>query len=125
MTFCLPVEAVVALNHKVTGNGGLLRDPGGLEGALARPMQTFGGQDLHPTVIAKAAVLLHGIATTQHFFDGNKRTAWMACQAFLEASGMILMAAADAYADDFVVNIATGRIGITEIGLWLLAHLEE
>lgn len=32
-----------------------IRDLGGLESALARPFQTFGGEDLYPDFFTKAA----------------------------------------------------------------------
>jgi len=34
-----------------------VRDLGGLESALARPFQTFGGQDLYPDFFTKAAAI--------------------------------------------------------------------
>lgn len=125
MICCLEVEAVIALNAKFTNGGGVLRDRGGLESALARPLHTPFGQPVYPTVIEKAAALLHGIATTQYFVDGNKRTAWMACLVFLREHGMRLVDGMDGYADDFVVGVATGQISQQEVVTWLLDHIEE
>jgi len=34
-----------------------VRDAGGLESALARPFQTFGGEDLYPDLFSKAAAI--------------------------------------------------------------------
>ena len=34
-----------------------IRDQGLMESAIARPYQTFGGKDLYPTVLEKAAAL--------------------------------------------------------------------
>ena len=36
------------------GGANGVRDFGGLESALARPFQTFGGTDLYPTIFEKA-----------------------------------------------------------------------
>lgn len=124
MIYCLEVEVVIALNCRFTRDGAL-RSRDGLKGVLARPMHTFGGQDLYPTVIEKAAALLHGIATTQHFIDGNKRTAWLACTTFMDIHGLCLRAEIDAFADDIVVDVANGVMKQEELTLWLLDHLEE
>lgn len=62
-----------------------LRNPEGLEGALARPLfqAHYGQADL----AKQAAVLAHGIAEGQLFVDGNKRTALAALRLFLLANG--------------------------------------
>ncbi|MEP6673497.1 MAG: Fic family protein [Ferruginibacter sp.] len=39
------------------GGGSGIRDLGLLESAIARPFQTFGGEDLYPTAFEKAAAL--------------------------------------------------------------------
>ncbi len=44
------------------------------------------------TCRTKAAVLAHGIAERQVFFDGNKRTAWVALRTFLLLNGYRIQA---------------------------------
>ena len=44
-----------------------------LEGLLGTIQQTFGGQDLYPTVVDKAAHLLYFVIKDHPFIDGNKR----------------------------------------------------
>ena len=44
-----------------------------LEGLLGTIQQTFGGQDLYPTVTDKAANLLYFVIKDHPFIDGNKR----------------------------------------------------
>jgi len=39
------------------GGANGVRDLGGLESALSRPFQTFGGKDLYPTIFEKAAAI--------------------------------------------------------------------
>lgn len=59
-----------------------LRSPDALEGALGRPASYA---HYEPADIGlQAAVLAHGIAETQPFVDGNKRTALVAMLTFLE-----------------------------------------
>ena len=70
-------------------HGGLagIRDPGGLESAIAQPKASFGEDDLHPTIFDKAAAYAFYIAEAQAFVDGNKRTALTAALTFLAING--------------------------------------
>lgn len=62
-----------------------VRDAGSLESALALPMNhaSYHGADL----AMQAAILAHGIAQSQSFIDGNKRTALLAMTTFLALNG--------------------------------------
>lgn len=62
-----------------------LRDPGVLESALGRPLQyaVYQGAD----IATQAAILPHGMAQSQSFIDGNKRTALIAMTTFLGLNG--------------------------------------
>jgi death on curing protein len=62
-----------------------LRDARALESALTRPINhaTYEGADL----AMQATVLAHGIAQSQSFLDGNKRTALIAMTTFLALNG--------------------------------------
>jgi death-on-curing protein len=56
----LSLAEVLLLHRLAMEQGGqqpLLRDLGALESAVARPRQTFGGEDLYPSLAAKAAAL--------------------------------------------------------------------
>lgn len=57
-----------------TGLFGREKDEG-LEGSLAAVMQSFGGQEMYPSLEEKAAHLLYFLVKNHHFVDGNKRTA--------------------------------------------------
>ena len=60
----------------------------GLAGsAVARPRAGFAGEEFHPTVEAKAASLLFGLARNHAFIDGNKRVAVLATLQFLNTNG--------------------------------------
>jgi death-on-curing protein len=65
-----------------------LRNRDGLDSAVARPRQhaAYGGADL----AAQAAFLAHGIAESQLFVDGNKRTALLALDTFLRVNGFAI-----------------------------------
>jgi death on curing protein len=75
-------------NCTVDEAGDQLRSRSGLEGAVARPRThaVYAGAD----VALQAAVLAHGIAESQVFVDGNKRTALIALLTFLDINGWML-----------------------------------
>jgi death on curing protein len=56
------------------GGGDGTRDEGLMESAIARPYQTFGGEDLYTTVFEKAAAIVESIIINHPFIDVNKRT---------------------------------------------------
>ncbi|MDP9140220.1 MAG: type II toxin-antitoxin system death-on-curing family toxin, partial [Pseudomonadota bacterium] len=79
------------------GNSGL-RDAGLLESALARPQQLYAYGDPPADLADLAASLAHGIAKNHAFVDGNKRTAIVSCETFIELTGAVLEASdADIY----------------------------
>ena len=49
-----------------------IRDEQLLHSAIARPYQSFDGQELYPTPIEKAAALCESIIVNHPFIDGNK-----------------------------------------------------
>lgn len=65
------------------GGGNGIRDMGLLESALARPFQTFGGDDLCLTVIENAAAIAESLIINHPFIDGNKRTGMLAMATIL------------------------------------------
>ena len=58
-----------------------------LESALAQPQMTFGGEDLYPTLVDKAAALGYALIKNHPFLDGNKRTGHAAMEVFLVLNG--------------------------------------
>ncbi len=62
-----------------------LRSRDALAGALGRPASYAHYEQAD--LALQAAVLAHGIAETQPFVDGNKRTALVAMLTFLEING--------------------------------------
>lgn len=102
----LRLEDVIALHRIAAGDHPLL-DRDTLAGAVARPQAGFGGQEAHPSVFDKAAALLHGIASTQCFRDGNKRVGWIAAVTFLEVNDLDVRPISDIEAEAFVIAVAT------------------
>ncbi len=95
-----------------------VRDQGLMESAIARPYQTFGGEDLYPTFFEKAAAIVESIIINHPFVDGNKRTGFLAMLAVLEAGNLKITATNDELYN-FTIKISTGEIKFEEIVTWL------
>ncbi|MQA08418.1 MAG: type II toxin-antitoxin system death-on-curing family toxin [Pseudonocardiaceae bacterium] len=127
LNFCLDIESVIEINYRYTDNGGVFLKDGraSLEAALARPLASFDGIEFYPSPIEKAAVLLHGVANSHAFRDGNKRTGWLCCVTYLAQHSLFLIESADNYADDFVVDVVVGKIRHEEAVDWLLFRIDD
>jgi death-on-curing protein len=103
------------------GGASGLRDLGMLESAIARPFQTFGGEDLYITIIKKASALAESLIINHPFIDGNKRTGFVAMHSFLLNHNISLTAHSnDLY--KFIISISTGSIHFEQIVDWLKAN---
>lgn len=92
------------------GGSAGIRDPAGLESAVATPQATFGGEFLHPSIPAMAAAYLFHLCQNHAFIDGNKRVGANSAITFL------LMNNWDTTFDeeelvDVVLSVASGRLG--------------
>ena len=84
-------------------------DESKLLGALARPYHGY-----HKYIWAKGAALLHSIATSHGFTDGNKRTSLLMLFLIYERSDYGLETR-----DDVVVNVVNGAITEEQLKLFL------
>lgn len=57
--------------------------------SIGQIYQTFGGEDLYPSVEEKAAMLLYLVVKNHSFSDGNKRIAAMLFLWFMEKNGIL------------------------------------
>ena len=109
----------------VAQSGGMdgLRDEGLLESAINTPLQTFGGQELYPTVLEKAARLGYGLIHNHPFMDGNKRIGTHAMLVFLDINNITL-----SYDDDdliaAILRVASGDMDDSKLLEWLKNHIE-
>ena len=95
-----------------------IRDEGMLESAIARPFQTFGGEDLYPTIYEKAAAFAESLIIKHPFVDGNKRTGFAVMLATLRRENIKLTAPQnDTY--NFVIAISIGAMNFEAIVAWL------
>lgn len=78
-----------------------IRDTSLLESALNAPFQTFGDEELYPSIIEKASRLCYGLIKNHPFIDGNKRIGVYAMLVFLELNNLNLN-----FSDEEIINIA-------------------
>lgn len=87
----------------VDNTGGTIgiRDTSLLESALNAPFQTFGDEELYPSINEKASRLCYGLIKNHPFIDGNKRIGVYAMLVFLELNNINLN-----FSDEEIINIA-------------------
>ncbi len=104
------------------GGSSGVRDENLLESALARPqqLQTYG--DPPPDLADLAASLAYGLARNHPFVDGNKRTAAVACETFIELNGGTLTAD-DVELFPVYLAVAEGKLGVEDFAAWLRSRI--
>ena len=110
----LDVEALVILADQAVGAKAQVRDLGLLASAAARPRAGFGDYEAYPSVMDKAAALLHSLVGNHALVDGNKRFGWTATVVFCDLNGTWIEAPDDE-AYDLVIAVAEGRLDVAEI----------
>jgi death on curing protein len=95
------------------------RDEGLFESALARPRNLVAYGD--PDAPELAAAYGFGIARNHPFIDGNKRTAFVAVELFLELNGHELLAS-DADCVLTMLAVAAGQMDEATFARWLRQH---
>ena len=98
-----------------------VRDLGLLDSARAMPEAAFAGEDLHGTLMEKAAAYLFHLVKNHPFVDGNKRVGAMAMIVFLGLNGWKIVATEDELTN-LVVDVATGAASKAQIAVWLDGH---
>jgi len=121
----LTKHLALAIHHDLIesfgGQHGLL-DEGRLEAALELPKSGFGNSERFPTLAAKAAAYLVGVAKGHPFADGNKRTAFALADTFLRLNGLELRLS-DEELFELVLNAATCRLDADAVAERLTAGL--
>jgi death-on-curing family protein len=76
------------------------------ESALAQPLATFGGAELHPTLVDKAAALGFSLVANHPFVDGNKRLGHAAMEVLLWLNGFEIHASTVTEQEELMLNVA-------------------
>jgi death-on-curing protein len=123
----LTLSEALELHRRVIGqSGGALGilNLGALESALAQPRITFGGSELYPSVVEKAAALGYLLIQNHPFLDGNKRTGHAAMEVFLLLNGFEIQASVDEQ-ERIVLQLASGELDREAFTRWLREHVAE
>lgn len=98
-----------------------IRDEGLLDAALSTPFQSFSGEDLFPTLQAKAARLAYGLIKNHAMLDGNKRLGAHVMLVFLALNGIELSyTQKDLYT--IILSVASGECSLERLSTWILEH---
>jgi len=117
----LTLGELVALQQRIiaaTGGARGIRDLGALESAAAQPRASFGGEDLYPGVIEKAAALGFSLVMGHPFLDGNKRTGHAAMETFLVLNGYEMSAPVDEQ-ERVMLQLAAGELSRDSLLEWV------
>lgn len=123
----LAEETAIAIDgEQLAEHGGApgLRDSSLLQTALAKPRQLDAYADPPPDAAALAASYAHGIARLHPFVDGNKRTALVLAETFLNLHGFWLDAS-DAECVVTFLAFAAGELDEAALAAWLRARLRS
>jgi death-on-curing protein len=99
-----------------------IRDPGGIESALARPrnLLAYGEPDLYDLAAAYTA----GLCQNHGFVDGNKRTAFLTGFVFLYENGYAVVAE-QAEVIAAMLSLADHTLDETGYAAWLREHTTD
>jgi death-on-curing protein len=114
----VPLEAVLAIHdEQIAEHGGIpgVRSLAVVDSALARPrnLLAYG----NPDAARLAAAYAFGLSSNHGFLDGNKRTAYVVAESFLDLNGYAMDAP-----DEAVVNtmlaVAAGVMPEEQLAKW-------
>lgn len=104
-----------------TGGRDGIQDEGLLDSALESPFQSFSGEELYPSIQAKAARLCYGLVKNHAMLDGNKRIGVHSMLVFLAINGYELKYTQKELAD-LILDVADGKKIYENLLKWILEH---
>lgn len=119
----IPLDVVLAIHdEQIAEHGGIggVRDVAVIDSALARPyhLLTYG----KPDAAALAACHAFGICSNHGFYDGNKRTAYVVAETFLDLNGYA-MSAPDEAVVTMMLGVASGSTTEKQLAEWFRSHI--
>lgn len=122
----LTVDQVIEIHKEAILVGepseGGLRSEHLLSSAVFQPQQTFGGEDLYPSIPEKAAAYGFFLAENQPFLDGNKRTAALALTVFLDLNEYELWVQNEDELAEMFESLGNKTIDQGEFFGWVVNH---
>ena len=104
-----------------TGGISGVRDENMLISALETPFQSYEGQELYPSIQAKAARLCYGLVKNHAMIDGNKRIGVHVMLVFLALNGVELQyTQKELYS--IILELASSKIEYEDLLKWIIEH---
>lgn len=121
----IPMDAVLAIHgEQISEHGGMggARDLGVVDSALARPRNAhaYGKSD----VASLAAAYAFGLCRNHGFLDGNKRTAYVVAETFLDLNGYAMNASDEAVVSTMMA-VASGVMTEEQLAKWFRSSIAE
>ena len=123
----LKKDEVLSLHQMLleqSGGTAGVRDEGALDSALAQPEMSFGGQDLYPKLVDKAAALAYSLIQNHPFIDGNKRVGHAAMEIILVLNGYEVEAGVDEQ-EALILSVASSELSREAFARWLEEHVKQ
>ena len=119
----VPLDAVLAIHdEQISEHSGIrgVRDLAVIDSALARPRNrvAYG----KPDAAALAAAYAFGLCRNHGFFDGNKRTAYVVAETFLDLNRWA-MGATDAEIVNTMLAVASGVMPEARLAEWFRSFI--
>ena len=126
MKFVTLVEIILIHDEIIEKIGGSLglREPELLKSIVEKPATSFGGHDLYETIFDKTATIFEALCNYHVFVDGNKRTSIAVVEYFLFINDFLLEAT-QKEKEKFVLDIATKKLDMGELVVWVKAHAKK
>ena len=106
---------------KATGGSTGIRNEGMLDSALMNPFQSFGGEELYPSIQAKAAQLCFGLVKNHAMIDGNNRLGAQVRLVLLALNGYELSYSQEELVE-IILALAAGEKNVEDILRWIIEH---
>lgn len=119
----ISLDAALAIHdEQISEHGGVrgVRDLSVIDSALARPrnLLTYG----KPDAASLAAAYVFGLCGNHGFIDGNKRTAYVVAETFLDLNGYAVDAPDEAVVNTMVA-VASGEMAEEELVMWFRSFI--
>ncbi|MDP4015382.1 MAG: hypothetical protein U0990_08430 [Candidatus Nanopelagicales bacterium] len=119
MTDYLSTEDALIIAEEM---GLVVRDPGLLAGAVARPAAAAFGAEAYDTLDQKVAALIEGINRGHPLVDGDKRLSWVCAVVFARLNKAEL-SAGQPEIDGVIRQIAEADLSLDQLTNWVRDHL--
>src|SRR3990167_11091148 len=110
----LSAEDILRLHSVVideTGGSHGVRDGGAIVSLEHLPKQEAFGKELYPSLFQKAGLYIRNIIFSHPFIDGNKRTAMITADVFLQLNGYAIVVPVGGV-EHFAISIIIKRLGL-------------